>query len=299
MNKLMLAAMAIITAVMFTGCGKVVPAGTTVVLRKASGDSIPYTEGVYYKWGRDKAYFVDGKLKSFSKELEILCQDDINMTVSVKWVGSFLTTPQTLDFIVEKVPVTTSTRGDVSGYELSLTQFWSTAMEDIVSSITRNEISDYKTDDIRPNRKLIAAEIKKQILTRLAELGYPVQTSDVLLTNLDYPPEVTEMRKAIKNAELQELKNAAIAKAEVAQHELAAEVALARGKAELVEAECDAEVNRVRTESLTPQILQVKQIEAFVVAAQSGNNTIMMPYEAISSGWSQVMSLNNAIATKK
>lgn len=284
MKKVLMAVMMVSMAAMFTGCGKVVPAGTTVVVRKSNGEEKQFTKGVYYAWGRDKAYFVDSKMKTFSKEMNILCQDDINMTVRVKWVGSFKVSDDTMKFIVEKVPVTHTKDGDADGYQLSLKQFWSTAMEDIVSSITRNTVSEYKTDDIRPNRKEIAAKLKAQVLARFKSAGYPIETSDFFITNLDYPDEVTNMRKAIKNAQLKEQENAAIAQASVAKAERDAEVALAEGKADLVRAEADAAVNRVRSESLTPQILKVKQIEAFLAAVKSQNNVILMPYEAMNNG---------------
>ena len=74
---------------MVSGCGSVVPPGTTVIILKPKGKPIVKHEGVYYAWGRDKKYSVDTKLKSYAKDLKILCADDINMDVSVKWVGSF------------------------------------------------------------------------------------------------------------------------------------------------------------------------------------------------------------------
>jgi regulator of protease activity HflC (stomatin/prohibitin superfamily) len=285
-----------VVAVLSTGCGKVVPSGTTVLVCKVNGESVTKSTGVYTAIGRDKVYFIDSKLKSFSKSMKVLCQDDINMDVSVKWVGSFYVTEDSIDVIRNKVPSTKSSRGDVKGYELSLSQFWSTAMEDIVSSITRNTVSEYKTDDIRPNRKQISAQIKKEILARLKELKYPVQTSDVLITNLDYPEEVTSMRKAIKNAELKQLEDAALAKAAVAKADRNAEVELAKGKAALVKAQADAECNRVRSESLTPAVLSVKQLETLVELAQGqNNNTVIIPFEALRTGLTDTVLMKQSL----
>ena len=230
-----------------TGCGKVVPPGTTVIILNPSGESQIVRKGVYKGWGRDKVYFVDTKLKSYPKNLRILCADDINMDVSVKWVGSFAVDKDTIDIIKAKVPSTRANRGDVSGMELSLDQFYKIAMEDIVSSITRTTISVYKTDNIREKREEIRNSVKQKVIERLKTLNYPVETADVLITNIDYLPEITEMRKKIKNAELKDLENAAIAKAEVAKARRDAELAAEKGKARLVEAEADAAANRVRT----------------------------------------------------
>jgi regulator of protease activity HflC (stomatin/prohibitin superfamily) len=247
-------------------------------------------------WGRDKVYFVDTKLKSYSKSLKILCADDINMDVSVKWVGSFAVNKETIDVIKAKVPATRTKRNDISGYELSLDQFYKIAMDDIVSSITRSTISVYKTDNIREKREEIRNSIKSKVIARLKELKYPVETADVLITNLDYPPEITAMRKKIKNAELKDLENAAIAKAEVAKARRDAELAAEKGKAKLVQAEADAAANRVRAASLTPEIIMIKQIEMYEKLAQGPNNTaIMIPFSALGSDITNTMMLRDSV----
>jgi len=286
----------IVLASMLTGCGKVVPPGTTVIILSPSGDSKIVSSGVYKGWGRDKVYFVDTKLKSYPKDLKILCADDINMDVSVKWVGSFDVRSDTIDVIKAKVPASQTRRGDVSGLELSLDQFYKIAMEDIVSSITRTTISAYKTDNIREQREEIRNTVKQGVIARLKELKYPVDTADVLITNLDYPKEITEMRKKIKNAELKDLENAAIAKAEVAKARRDAELAAEKGKARLVEAEADAAANRVRAESLTPEIIMIKQIEMYEKLANGPNNTaVLIPFSALGSDMDKTMLLRDSV----
>ena len=279
-----------------SGCGKVVPPGTTVIILSPSGESQIIHQGVYRGWGRDKVYFVDTKLKSYAKDLKILCADDINMDVAVKWIGSFAVDKDTIGVIKAKVPATKSRRDDINGMELSLDQFYKIAMDDIVSSITRSTISVYKTDNIREQREEIRNTVKTKVIERLKELKYPVSTADVLITNLDYPIEITAMRKKIKNAELKDLENAAIAKAEVAKARRDAELAVEKGKAKLVEAEADAAANKVRTASLTPEIIMIKQIEMYEKLASGPNNTaILIPFSALGSGIEKTMMITNSI----
>jgi regulator of protease activity HflC (stomatin/prohibitin superfamily) len=279
--------------VVVSGCGKVVPPGTTVILLKPNGKVIIKQEGVYKAWGRTKVYFVDTKLKSYAQDLKILCADDINMDVSVKWVGSFMVSNTTIDTIKKKVPAQKVERGDISGFELSLDKFFKTTMGDILSSISRSVISPYKTDNIREKREEIRETVKQNFLARMKELKYPVETADVLVTNLDYPPEITAKRKRIKDAELQDLENAALAKAAVAKAKRDAELAAERGKAQLVEAQADAAANEVRAASLTSEILAVKQLETLVKLAEGPNNTVVViPFEAIKPGGLQETLLN-------
>ena len=266
-------------------CGTVVPPGTTVILLEPNGETSIKQEGAYRAWGRTKVYFVDTKLKSYAKDLKILCADDINMDVSVKWVGSFKVTDDTIDTIKKRVPAVEVQRGDISGFELSLDQFFITTMEDILSSITRFVVAPYKTDNIRESREDIRTTVKQKFLVRMKELKYPVETADVLVTNLDYPPEVTAKRNKIKMAELQDLENAALAKAEVAKAKRDAELEAEKGKAALVKAQADAAANKVRASSLTQEILAVKQLETLVRLAEGPNNTVVViPFDAIRPG---------------
>lgn len=126
----------------------------------------------------------------------------------------------------------------------------------------------------------------------MKELKYPVETADVLITNLDYPPEITDKRKAIKDAELQDLENAALAKAAVAKAKRDAELAAEQGKANLIKAQADAAANKIRASSLTPEILAVKQLETLVKLAEGQNNTVVViPFDAIRPGGMQDMLL--------
>lgn len=273
----------VMAAIGLTGCSsKVVPAGTIVVVRKADGESIIAAKGTYLAAGRDKVYFVDTKLASKSVKLDILCKDDINMKVEVKWIGSLDVDASTVETVCEKIPSIRVDKGDMIGYQLSFDLFWDLAMSDVVAGTSKRVVAPYITDDINDNRDKIEADIKEKTIAKLKAAGYPVTTSDVLVTNLDYPDEVTASRKAIKQAELKDLENAAIAKANVTQAARDAELALARNKAKLVDAQGDAAANFVRSESLTPAILALKWQEALIALANGPNNSsVIVPYEAV------------------
>jgi len=275
----------IMSAFFLVRCGNVVPPGMTVIIVKPDGETTIHKNGAYKAWNRDRAYFVDGKLKSFKKDLKILCADDINMSVSVKWVGSFLVTDQTISVIKAKVPAKTANIEGNEVQQLSLDAFFRIAMADIMSSITRDTVSPYNTDNIREQRDVIRQAIKKEFLKRMKELKYPISTADLLITNLDYPKNVTAMRQKIKHAELADLENAAIAKANVAKAKRDAELESERGKASIVKAKIDAAANKIRSTSLTPAILAVKQLETLVTLAQGTNNTVVViPFDAIRPG---------------
>ena len=265
------------------GCGDVVAPGTTVLVMGAGGGSTKHTSGVYHAWGRDKTYSLSTNLDSFTEKMKILCKDEINMDVDVKWIGSFkLDNKANIDVITKKVKATQIGGKNSKEYRLSLATFYMTAISPLVREISRTVISPYETDNIKDNRPEIKKEIKKRVIAKLTELNYPVDTSDVLLSNLDYPPEVTTQRKAIKNAELSDKKKAAEAVARIAEAKRNAEIAMEEGKALVVKTTAEAKANKILSASITPQILAMEQWNAFKEAARGTNNeTFFIPYETI------------------
>lgn len=266
-----------------TGCysTKVVPPGTVVIVLEASGDSNIYTSGSYSAFGRDRVYFVDTKLKSFSESMDILCKDDINMTVDVKWIGSFSVTKDNIQIIKEKVPAVRVDSGDIVGYQLSLDKFYATAMRDIIRTYSRQNVSKYATDNIREERENIQLSVRTAVYERFKTLGFPIKSTDIMISNLDYPDEITAQRKAIKNAQLEDEKQAALAIAAIKQAERAAAIARENGKAQVEEARADAAANLIRSESLTPQIIQMRQWDVLSKIGGRDGDLMIVPYQAL------------------
>jgi regulator of protease activity HflC (stomatin/prohibitin superfamily) len=287
---LMVSIMALTSVIGLSGCStKVVPPGTVIIVLKSDGESAIYTKGSYMAWGRDRVYFVDTKWKSFTeRKMKILCADDINMIVDIKWIGSFRATKDDIKIIKERVPAIKIKSGDITGYQLSLDQFYKTAMRDIVRANARSIISKYKTDNIREKRDEIQASIKKKIMERFDELGFPIVTTDIMVSNLDYPPEITAQRKAIKNAELEDQKQAALARAAIAQANREAGIAIEKGKAQIARARADAKANEIRAKSITPEIIAMRQWDVLETLAGKEGDLMIVPYtttrEAIDAG---------------
>lgn len=261
----------------------VVPPGTAVIKLSTSGATQTFTKGKYTTWGRDRLYFVDTKLKSFREQMNVLCKDKVNMSVDIKWIGSFdISSKEKINIIKEKVPSTRETFDGKTGNVLDLSKFYKTAMKDIIRNAGRINISPYVTDNIPENRIAIEAAIRKRVVERLTSLNYPVSTSDVLISNLDFEKSQTEQRQAIKKAELDDELKAAKAKAAVAQAKRDAEIAREKGKALIETAKAEAAANKILNDSLTPAVIIIKQYEAFKTMASGPNNEAMIiPYEAI------------------
>ena len=266
-----------------TGCtSKVVPAGTIVVVKKAKGPAVVAASGTYFAYGRDKVYFVDTKLISKSAKMSVLCKDDLNMDVTVKWIGAFAVDKDNVEMLCATVPSIQVKKGDMVGNQLSIDQFWSNVMMDMVIAPSKRVIAPYVTDKINVDRELIETTIKADVLAKFEAAGIPVKTSDILVINLDFPKEITESNKRIKQAELKELENAAISVAKVAAAARSAALATELNKAKLIDAQGDAAAYKIRSAALTPAILKLKLYDSLMALAAGPNNTAtIVPYEAL------------------
>ncbi len=283
--KFMLAALLI--GVLF-GCGEVPPPGKTAIILSADGKSRIVERGVFRAYGRDKLYWVDQKLQSYTEKMEILCADDINMTVDIKCILSFEVTKDSIEFIKKKVPAVPVDPNDSGeGMQLSLDQFYKMTVSDVVRGSARNTISPYITDDIRPSRQKLEAEIHALVLKRMKELKYPLKVSAVLIANIDYPQSVKDMRERIKQAQLRDQESAANAEAQLAEAKRQVAIEQELAKVRMIKAQAQADENTILSSSLTPPFLkwrgyEVMETVAGKLAAGESNTVFMMPYEAMS-----------------
>lgn len=263
------------------GCGTVVPAGKTVVILHPDGTSTVQDKGAYFAYGRDRVFYIDEKMKSFTESMSIICADEIPLTVDVKALISIESAGDNKEFLVKKIPVTDS--GPLGTPELSLDQFYEMAVADIVRSSGRQIIESESTENVRPNREAKEKEMTELVRKRCKELNYPIHVAAVLLSDIQYPESVRSTREAIKNAQLEDEKKAAIAEADLAQAQREVAVEQERAKVRLVKAQAQADENKVLAESLTPEFLAWHQMESLELVAQTlsegpNNTTFMFPF---------------------
>ena len=287
MKRLSILSIVGLLLVLSIGCGTVVPPGKKVILMHPNGENEVFDKGSYFSWGRTKVYQVDQKLQSFEEDLQILCADDINMTVELKALLSFdVSDENKLTFIREKVPSIQPEGSNVDG-ELSLDKFYEMAIRDIVRSSARNIMSVEETDTIRPKRQDLEKEISQLVTSRIAELKYPILISACLISNIDYPLSVITQREKIKEAELKDEELAALADSKLAEVQRSVAIEEEEAKVRMIKAQAQADENRILTESLTPEFLMWRQFEVMEtisteLAKGDSNTVFMMPYQTMS-----------------
>lgn len=279
----------VLCAFLLVGCGSVVPPGETVIIRKPSGETKVVNEGVYRGVGRDRVYFIDNKLQAFEEDMQILCTDEINMYVDVKALLSFDVDDTNIDYIQEKIPANKN--------RIGLAEFYRMAIRPIVRSSARSVVSTYVTDDIRPNRDKIQAEIDRLVRDRIDALNFPLEVSGILISNIDYPKIVTAQRQAIKTAQLEDERRSAIAEAQIAQAQREVAIETENAKVRMIRAQAQADENAILTSSLTPQFLLWRQME-MLESVGPNTNMMLVPYQAITPEFMNTVMVRDALETK-
>jgi len=272
----------VVVAVLMMSCtGHVVPAGKIVIIKSTDGTTEVITSGIYDVWGRDRAYFLDSKVKTFTERMKILCADDINMNVDVKFVGYMKVNVKDkaqIENVVQKIPAIKKD-GEISGYEISLENFYSLVIKDIIRANSREIISKIKTDGIRGKRKELQEEIKNAVIKQIQESNFPIQANNVMISNIDYPESVTKQREEIKTIQLDEIKKDAAAKAELAEAKRRVEVETQKAKVRIIKAKAIAAENRIIAVSLTNNYLKYLEIAYMEKMASNANkDKIYIPY---------------------
>ncbi len=143
----------------------------------------------------------------------------------------------------------------------------------IVRDVVRNVIGGYKAEELPIKRNDIAEAIKINIEKQVnAKAGNPVELSTVNLREIVLPPKIVEQIERVQIAkqeadrvqlEVERAKQEAEKKAALAQGDADARKIRAQGQADAIKIEADAKAyeNIKIGESLTSEMLRLKQIE--------------------------------------
>lgn len=142
-----------------------------------------------------------------------------------------------------------------------------------VLSIARQVPADYSAVEFRGTQRGEAEEsIRAKLNDRLKEYG--VEFTTVTIQDVRYPDSVETALTQIEEAN----QNAQKAEADKRTAEVNSEKALieAEGKAnaKIEQARGEAEANRLLAESLTPEVVELRRLEALVEASKNGNYII-------------------------
>jgi regulator of protease activity HflC (stomatin/prohibitin superfamily) len=280
-------AMALILCVLpsIFGCmGKTVPPATVVVIKDSGGNFNIIRDGNYHAYGRDLTIYIDGSINKFDEDtMHILCKDQIPVIMDVKYFGQFdLRDDESVKKILSIVKPTSTSDSKI--YRVEFATFYKAVIQSTIRSTTRSVVAPYNTDNLQDLRGPIENELNKQIAAEIKGKGFPVVTTGLKVSDLDYETDIKNKKTAIKNAELDDLQKAAEAQARTREAERQTEIAIKEGEAQVERARATAKANAIVGASLTPAILALEQYKMYEEMAKGPNNTFMLaPYDALTS----------------
>ncbi len=143
----------------------------------------------------------------------------------------------------------------------------------VVREVVRNVIGRYKAEELPIKRNEIAKLIEQEIRKKIDSFkNKPVFLESVQLREINLPPKIKEQIERVQIAkqeaervkyEVEKARQEAEKRAALAKGEAEAKKIRAQGEAEkiMIEAKAKATANKVIGQSLTPNLLQLKQIE--------------------------------------
>ena len=132
-------------------------------------------------------------------------------------------------------------------YRLELEQVLTGTLEPIIYNAYRNELNKFTADELMSNREQFEDAVEQRLRKALKEENFNLGECTSGLT----PPEALSLAIQAKVTAVQERQTA----------EEKVKVAQAKAQQKVVEAEAEAKANQLRSQTITPQILEQMRIE--------------------------------------
>lgn len=140
--------------------------------------------------------------------------------------------------------------------------FKARVVEQDIRSVVRTVPGKFSTQELLNNRAGVEAAISDALNARWAEQGIILES--VALQEVRPPAEV-----------LNRYADAQSAQAQVAKERALLEAAEVKAQQKIVEAEAEAKANNVLTKSLTPEVLQQRQLDTLKAIGEKGNLVVV------------------------
>lgn len=186
------------------GCTQEVPIGYIGMVQKRAGLSgEALAPGRHTCWGFGvRMILVEASENIRTEKMQILCDDDLNFGFDLKIRGQIKSTDgeSIKNLLNNKGSAAASYQGSSNVKVLGYNALYETYIKPEARSLARGIVSQYKTTEIRGNRKKIDGAIMKDLKESLK--GTPVKIIMVASSNYDYPPVITKAMETKREREI-------------------------------------------------------------------------------------------------
>jgi hypothetical protein len=234
--------------------------------------------GKYTLWGRDKLITLQTNTQTYKETVNVVLQDKLTLHVDIRFRGRIAGSDVVIDSMFNDI---------VAGDDdlIVFNDVYGIYGRMAVRNVTREIIGQYSVEDVHKNYSRLSEEIGKALLPALQ--GTPMEISDIALGNIAYPKVVTDAINAAKERDLAIKKEEAQAKIDLTKKKNEQVLAKADYDIEVTKAKTVRDSNKILGQSITPQLLDLKRLEALKLMAEN-ERAVFMPVEAMTSTGAQM-----------
>lgn len=261
-------------ALVVVACDKVPPAHMGKFLTPSGYQPEVLPAGKYWVGPREELILIETGTNTYVENVTVKLSDRLTLKAEVRFRGRLKGDQTTLNVMFNDI--------DTKDKKvIKFTDVYSIYGQMVVRNKVREVIGLYNVDEVQENYIRLSPEIGQAISKALANT--PIEISEIVLGEIDYPPVVNQSIEAIEERRL------AITR-EQAQSEI--EMTKKRNEQRLAEADYEVRMTRARTirdenktigEGVTPQLLELKRLEVAESLAKSANSSskVFLPVEAL------------------
>lgn len=291
MKKLLAPILAVAAALALAGCGskvEVPPASVGKIMTTAGykADAIPTSKfrlDVCMPWEAcDKLVTLDISDNSYKESMTLFMPaDKLEMAFDVRM--TLAVAPDKYDEMFNRLPPT-----QVNGreYKIPLSKAYTVYAQQIIRTEAREYLAQFSIAEIASNREAINAALSEK-LTAAIKKRTPFQVQYIALANAQYPEIITQAQE--RAAERREQIQQEEAQLEISKVQLERQLQeqKMRRAIDLERAQAEAEVNRILADSITPEYITYRSLDALDKIATS-DNKVFVPSEMLQSLAGQV-----------
>ncbi len=267
------------TAFTMTACYETIPAGKKGKIMGKNGfqPEIYPPSRVWLSnnlWNRvkEKLYLIETTTERYNLPVTVLLKDKMTVTVPVSFRCR----------ITDNEDVINAMFNDLKNNDniVTVDEVYRVYGAMLVESTVRTVVSQYNVDELPSNYKKLNIDIFKHLDTAMANV--PLELSDIVIGQIGYPKEVTGAIVAAKKRRMEIEKEQAQTQINLTKKAGEEKLADAEYNIKMKEAKRIRDYNKMTADGITPELLQLRQLEvqeAMVRAIQNNQNVIYMPMD--------------------
>ena len=281
-KKTLLLAAALTTALSFTACNELVPAGHKgKILGKNGWQPEVYPPSkvwvdTTFTFNPEKLFFIETTTRKYAQPIKVLLKDKLTLKAEIVFRCRVTGDQKVINGLFNDMPMNDSI--------VTTDEVYNTYAKMIVLNTAREVISKYDVEEVNTNYQRITVELYDAIAPKLE--GLPIDISDVTIGDIEYPKIVTAAIEQAKERRMAIEKEEAQVQIELTKKAGQEEIAKADYKIKMLEAKRIRDYNEMTAKGITPELLKLRELELREIELNKWNG--VLPTTLMSTGDSNV-----------